>query len=104
MPHIVEKLDLFFKPITSIKLNRREIIYLCGGASHSYGLFWQTLNKNYEIELIAGIQQDPHHKSYWQNIINTWDEIKNEIEGIRWYGSKFGLLNFTDEFRNIVFA
>jgi hypothetical protein len=103
IPHLIEKLDLIFKCIPSMKLNRPEIVYLCIGASHSYGIFWQSSNNNHEIELPEGIQQDPHYMSYWRNIIKTWDEIKNEVESVRWSGSTFGLLQFSDEFRKKFF-
>lgn len=85
-------------------LSRSQLINLCTGAADSSGFFWlwrnspkQSLPNNF---MLKGLLQDPHIALYWPTIINTWDEIESEIIDVRHFGSKFGILNFTHEFRS----
>lgn len=87
-------------------LSRSQLINLCTGAADSSGFFWlwrnspeQSLPENF---MLKGLLQDPHITSYWPTIIKTWDEIEPEVIKIRHFGGKFGVLNFTHEFRHSI--
>lgn len=107
-PNIIETLEIL-NGTKLIKhfLNRSELVHLYSRASVSSTLFWLSKygKKSDKLEnlMLHGIYNRPLLKSYCSIIINTWDEIEQDIKSIRRFGTPTGLISFTDEFRNQVF-
>lgn len=106
LPNIFEKLDFGGHGVDLHGLDRKQLVYLCIGASYNVGFFWLSsyaqekgIPENF---MPKGLLQDPHKERYWAAIVSAWDEIEVEVMAIRRFGSKLGLLSFTEKFRTDV--
>lgn len=107
IPNIFEKLDFNGHGEKLHGLNRKSLVYLCIGAAESSGFFWLwRYSEGPKIPdhfFSKGVIQDPYRTLYWSKIIEMWDEIEPNISKIRRFGSKLGILYFTDWLRSEVF-
>lgn len=108
VPNIFERLDFSGHGEKFHGMDRRALVNLCIGAAESVGFFWTWpyLHQDAIPEhfFINGVLQDPYKTSYWREIIESWDEIKPEINRIKRFGDEKYLLFFTDELRDEVFV
>lgn len=102
LPIIYEQLDFIG---TLHGMNRKQLVHLCTSAADSLAFFWSSHYRHiYNVPehfLIQGMLQDPF-KEYWISIIKVWDEMLQNVIDVRRFGSDFGLLTFTDEFRRLL--
>ncbi|TAL52256.1 MAG: hypothetical protein EPN89_02265 [Methylovulum sp.] len=106
LPNIFEKLDLGGHGQKLHQLSRSDLVYLCSDAANSAGFFWLWHSRRNYIPdnfMIKGLLQDPFKTSYWKEILTAWDEVEPDIRKIRRFGSSFGILSFTAEFRLEIF-
>lgn len=105
LPQIWEKLDLRGNESQLHGASRHELVQIGIGASTSSCLYWLECGQmpmNADILSPQGVLQDPYLHSYWPVIVQAWDQIEFDINRIRRYGSRLGLLGFTDEFRRAI--
>ncbi|MDD2949966.1 MAG: hypothetical protein PHU29_04195 [Sulfuricurvum sp.] len=108
IPNIFERLDVNGTGHKLHGMDRSVLVNLCIGAAESVGFFWlwpyihpDAIPEHF---FVKGVLQDPYKTSYWKEIIESWDEIKVEINKIKRFGNERGLLFFTDELRDEVFS
>ena len=104
MPHIFEMLDIpALRRHIGHTLDRKDLVFLSGKAGLSVALYWsmtKTVEKRFDNRfLIKGILSRPEVLHYLRPIVESWDELLPEVEAIRRFGNSFGLLTFTDQFR-----
>lgn len=108
VPNIFERLDLSGHGEKLHGMDRKTLVNICIGAAESVGFFWiwPYLHPDAIPEhfILKGVLQDPYKTSYWREIIESWDEIKAEINRIKRFGEERDLLFFTDELRKEVFV
>lgn len=102
--HIFEMLDISaLRQHIGYTLDRRALVLLSDKAGLSVALYWsitKTVEKRFDDRfLIKGILSRPEALHYWKPIVESWDELLPEVKSIRRFGISFGLLNFTDQFR-----
>jgi hypothetical protein len=109
LPMIYEYFDS--EPIRSygdIKMSRRGLVYSCNRAASTVGLFWNREHMLYpnlvNDLLIQGILQRENLRLYMRVIIDTWDNIREEVMQLDRFAIQDSLLFFTDIFRTIVFG
>ena len=107
MPNVFEKLDLNGHGIALHGLTRKQLVDLTSCAGYSVMFFSTYRYPNVagllHYSFFKGLLQDPHKSTYWREIILAWEVVKPEILKVRRFGSKFELLDFTDEFRSLIF-
>lgn len=108
IPNIFERLDANGTGDKLHGMDRSVLVNLCIGAAETVGFFWiwPYINPDAIPEhfFLRGVFQDSYKTTYWKEIIESWDEIKPEIDKVMRFGNEIDLLFFTDELRDEVFA
>jgi hypothetical protein len=105
LPHIFEMLDLpAYRQHIGHILDRKDLVLLSGKAALSVALYW-TMKKTSEKRvddryMIKGLLSRPEVLHYLQPIVKAWDEILPAVKQVRRFGHPFGLLVFTEQFRD----
>lgn len=109
LPQIWEHFDLLERhKLININMDRSELVQMVDMNARTAGFFWFRKRHIQPTDLVTFI----HHgtinraggKEYLQSIINTWDAIKDEInENLRNKDKAFSILEFSDEYRDLVF-
>lgn len=109
VPIVYEYLSMpGLEEIINVKLTRESLIHSCTTAAGTAGLLWFRRNSEQgqgelpDNYFLMGSMNRPGMKSYLKVIVETWDEIEPTIKTIRRFGSKFSLLHYTQEFREIL--
>lgn len=87
-------------------LSRLDIINITSWASFSVGLFWLRKHRQLGIPehyFLSGSVQRPGMIEYHRKIVSIWDEIKVEIDKFKRANQGLYELNFTEEYRKIIF-
>lgn len=86
--------------------DKSTLVKLSGKAGLSASLYWsmtQSSGKRVDTEfLLQGGLSDVAVLQYMQPIIECWDRLLPDVLKIRRFGSKFGLMTFSDDFRSRV--
>ncbi|PIF90216.1 hypothetical protein CLU86_1096 [Acidovorax sp. 62] len=102
VPQIFESLDLIGK-VVDHGLDRRELVLLCGKAAFSATLYWSTTkSEKHEFDnqfLLKGLLANPVVLQYLQPIVVCWEEMLPRVKELRRFGSKLGLMTFTESFK-----
>ncbi len=104
VPQIYEFLSMSaLHQVINVELSRESIVKICSTAATTVGIFWLKINskqpKVSDNYFLMGTLNRPGMNSYLKVIIKTWDEIEPTIKMVRRFGTKFGLLQFTQESR-----
>ncbi len=107
IPHIVEALDWYpVRSATGHTLDRRALVGLVGHAAHIGAIFWLGRHSDGKpvdpSVLFSMINKDDAGKRYFRRIVEVWDEIEQKIRQIRRYGPEMGIINITQEFRDLI--
>ncbi|WP_063650496.1 hypothetical protein [Aliivibrio fischeri] len=108
LPQIFETLDLpNVRNSTKLDLAREDLVYICTQMATTVGVFWlRTYSEGPEVPdgfFLEGTMNKDGVKDYMRIIINTWDEIEEEIKCNKHFGPPLGLLQFSDEYRELIF-
>lgn len=91
-----------------IRMDRRGLVYSCSRAASSVGLFWNRhhmFHPNLVNEfLIQGILQRSSMRLYMRVIIETWDNMRDEVLRMDRLGIEESVLSFSETFRMIAFG
>ncbi|AJA14068.1 hypothetical protein RPPX_12160 [Pseudomonas putida S12] len=105
VPHAYEFAEMIING-ASFKADRRELVIKTkqaadlGALYHNY--FMNGWNSDYTNLFVKGLPQRPEFRAYSQRLIDLWDEILPEIVDRRHFGTQFGLLRFTTQYREIL--
>lgn len=109
LPQIWETFDLLEQhKIIYINLNRIELVHKCDISARTAGFFWFRKEHIHPDKLKdflhCGTVNRVGGKEYLQAIINTWDEIKDEINKNKRDTEGLRILTFTEQYRDLVFG
>ncbi|MFS0828083.1 hypothetical protein [Pseudomonas phoenicis] len=105
-PHIYELTEILLKAF-EFDGQRRRLVSMTKQAADLGSFFWnysKGVASDETIHLfVKGFMQRPDFKPYSREILTVWDEIYPSIMASRHFGPPFGVMEFTQEFRDFVF-